>query len=272
MKNTKKHLVIIHAALAFSLCAGLCGCDPRFFYNDGYPDLCTEAANSLFDVFMPTAKCYPVEEDSHGRTLFVFTDTSAIVNERMYGGEYIVALLVCQRSIDGIVYYYPDYNFIFKKWTGKYTPIDYGIDTNGLVKDAIDQFSFDEIDGLKTVNDWGTPVDFSSCVSQVIVNRNPYGSGDNMRWEFRRMLYNKLGPSSVQQDVSFFRHFAVDDYGRDIYFCRVADEEGVYTSSYVVLIRPDETYTIMEIRDLMNYQPELKLFKYRNDWNQPLTA
>jgi hypothetical protein len=132
----------------------------------------------------------------------------------------------------------------------------------------------EEIDALKERNDWGMPFNEEKCVSVEIIE-------SFFDWEHRHALvpweYNKKAFAFVagSRDPygSGFECLTSDRYGRTIYFFRVADEDELYTESYVVMFETDYSFDpesgIMKIADVWDYQDELEAFKSQNGWDAP---
>lgn len=257
----------VKVMLAFTLCLGLVGCKGK--YHGERADLCTEAANSIFDVSMMQAQCFEIEQDNQGRTLYVFYCVSMMAYERLYEGTSIIALLVCQKTEGGYVYYYPDINFIVGSW-----PVSFyyyvGASREEVMVTAFNTFLEEEIERLKLQNDWNNVFDESKCITQKVVTVRIDYDGNLIPSSLSREIMQQLAPDVRPNPHYFYRYLTSDDYGRHIYFCRAPDENSSYTNSYVVMINPDRSYAISEINSLWQYQEELKVFKEQNDWNRPL--
>ena len=115
-------------------------------YHGEYPELFSVAINSILGTagygsdgeLVFDSAIGLVEEDSYGRILFIYYECNEI-------SQY--SLVICQKSDDNYAYFYPDYNFI------SISIEEYLYDYEVL--EAVDSFPVDEIEELKTKNDWG---------------------------------------------------------------------------------------------------------------------
>jgi hypothetical protein len=235
-------------------------------YNGSYSDLCTEAANSLFDVRMPTSTNIVVDKDDFGRRIYLFYGSSIMARDNIYEGKDIFAFMISQKTDDTYVYYYPDVNFIVQKWPeGIYT----NTDEKQLLKKLTEEISNEAIKELKTKNDWGMPINESKCI-KIKITQYDTDSEKLVSQKLRQKVYNETCEYGRSKSEYALSYLTSDAYNRHIYFFRAVDANNNYTKSYVVMFKPDSSYEIAEILDLWNYQDELKLFKSRNNWNKSL--
>ena len=227
-------------------------------YNGEYPELYTVAIYSLLGStgYIQSERRFPavirtVEEDAYGRKMFIYYEQSHIST---------YSILISQNSDDEYAYFYPDYNFISvekSKW--QYT------NTLGPPED---DFVIEEIEELKRKNDWGKEIELDRCVKVKIVREKESGPVEDKKLE--RVYYETLG-EDVGPHVKYMIHFLItDSYGRSIYLWY-----GNSGSEIVMLFQPDSSYgeeSLMELKELQNYQDELKAFKELNDWNQPFVS
>ena len=223
-------------------------------YNGEYPELFTVAINSLLGVVGYTAghmlqpELELLEEDDYGRQLFSYFEDRRTST---------FSLIIAQKEINGYVYFYPHDNFI-------------AITSQNPWMLTSNDFSEDEINKLKEVNNWNQPMDCSECVRVKVVRQKEDGPiSDRI---LSRAYNHALGEDAQRgfggnmSNIIFFR---TDDYGRSIYL-----GIGRFLSNrfVVMLFQPDGSFDevkgIMELQDTQNYQSQLRDFKELNDWNQ----
>jgi len=130
-------------------------------YSGNYSDLYTVAINSVLWLnghsWGADFECDPqivkIDEDNYGRTLFSYY-------EKHYSGADDIsfsALLVCQTSSKDEVFYYEDVNYVVKK--------------QELYSQKLEEFSAEEIEALKSINDWNKELDYNKCISKKITKK-----------------------------------------------------------------------------------------------------
>ena len=252
-KFAKTVSAIILISLIFSGC--FVSKDPDDYHGE-YPELYSVAIHSLlgttgcdFSERKFDSEIMIVEEDQYGRTMFLYYEGAAISTW---------SFLVSQKSDDNYSYFYPDFNFT------SFTEDDLFLAKFDFME--LYNQSDEEIEALKSKNDWDMKIDLDKCVKVEIVRKKAEGPVQGSAWE----LYNKaLGDDAhVPHSIEFF---TTDDYGRSIYFGYGKPSSERYI---VMLFKPDGTYDeskcVMELTDLYSYQDELKQFKDLNDWNKPI--
>jgi hypothetical protein len=230
-------------------------------YHGEYPELFSVAINSILGTagygsdgeLVFDSAIGLVEEDSYGRILFIYYECNEI-------SQY--SLVICQKSDDNYAYFYPDYNFI------SISIEEYLYDYEVL--EAVDSFPVDEIEELKTKNDWGMEISESKCMKVEIVRKKPVNRSVNN--DTLRELYNlALGKDAYGHVSSYTTFFITDDYNRSIYVGTGKVSSGRYV---VMLFQPDGSYDESKCffvsTDPDNYQDDLKQLKELNDWNKPL--
>ena len=242
-------LLFLCIALSFSIV----GCYNH--YAGDHEDLYTVAINSLLwnlgHSYLTEYACDSeitiIEEDSHGRILFSYT-------EKYFAGDDIAfsSLLICQKIADDCVYYYPDYNFIsVQKDKHSMDPVD---------------FDDDKIENLKEVNDWGQEINLNKCIKKEISNQKKKVPVSEERLEEILSAQYK----GYKNHSTFY--LTEDDCGRFICYSRVStvnDEAEAVKSEYVVILfNSDLTYSFYVPTDYYNYQDEFKEFKEQARWNK----
>ncbi|MBO4479461.1 MAG: hypothetical protein J5774_03735, partial [Clostridia bacterium] len=122
-----------------------CGASERFLYSGNDVNLYTEAIYSILGAegikYGSHRRTDPIvsvlEEDTYGRTLFSYYEGAVM-------GKNHTFLLISQRTEDGFVYYYPDYNFLI-------------VDEQDLIQNKTFEKSWwevDQVEELKVANDW----------------------------------------------------------------------------------------------------------------------
>ena len=239
--------VVISVLLLLSMPFVLPGC---YRYGDDYqgeyPDLYSVAIHSIAGT---TGHCMceisydsiieVIEKDSYGRILFSYWENNTISTYN----------LVISQEVEGnYIYFYPDYNFISSR---------------------LDDFSEKEINELKKRNDWNKEIDKDKCVKVEIVRNKP--KGPIPQKGVAELYYLALG-EDASSPKNFVDFLVSDAYGRALY-----TGTGKVSSNRVIvmLFDPDGSYdentSVMELTNYYDYQDELKAFKERNHWNQPLS-
>ena len=267
MKTLKTFIAVI---TSFSLIM-LPGCDD-FAYKGKDTDLFSVVTNSVFGISSEfPGKTVVLDKDSNGRTLFVYWGNMIIANDRpgVYNKGYVI--LVSQKTENGYVYYYPDYNFLLyhedPSWKGR-TPTN-----DELIQYAKDLDIEDKIEWLKSKNDWEKPLNESKYVKVKVSkkDRERDSGGTLVPFEIQKEAYRKI-LNNHEATIDGLYYLTSDQYDRHLYFFR-SIEGNVYTKSFVIIFNKDGSYDIdkgvMEITDVWNYQDELKVFKERNNWNKP---
>ena len=219
-------------------------CDLLYYYKGNRWDLMTVAYNSMLYVWggMVNINNGPtltvIEEDGKGRTLFYYCEKNTISTH---------SLLICQKSTSEHVYFYSDVNFI---------------------DSPENDFSEQEIQDLKQLNDWGLDFDESKCTKRAISKSKRNASEDDYTTFSTFVKSLELGDEYYCNGVQCCY---LDDYGRKLFFIFVAgNQEFIY---YVVITNPDNSFTKESVKLLTNYynyQEEIRQFKAQNHWNEEL--
>lgn len=242
-------------------------------YEGENKDLYTEAIFSLLGnrgyflegEILDDSEIVVIEEDSYGRTMFSYFERNEISS---------ISYLIAQKSENGYVYFYPDFNFISSEY-------NYSNEYSDVI------FSADEINTLKSLNDWNLPLDESKMVRYEITILKEKPESKVPKETFEALLKSLSRQSNYLGDDSIYRfseYFMTDDYGRTMYYVYGVglDAEGTGVSpdsivqefNAVVIIQSDGTYdlneSILGLSSLQEYQNDLKAFKILNGWNQPV--
>ncbi len=249
MKKTRLLLLSIFMVII------LTGCFYRG-YSGNYSDLYTVAINSVLwnnghsfsaDKFV-NPEIEMIDKDKFGRTMFTYY-------EKYYAGADISfsSLVICQHSNEKEVFYYEDINYIVKEQT--------------LYEQNIIDFEDEEIEQLKTLNDWNQTINLDKCIKKEITKQKPkipheQEVKDNVVEEFQ--LDNKEG-------YALFVNFLTSDSDETnfiIYgFIWKNDVEGIYFIGVV----ENSNESIKKINFLIplnvfDYKTEFIEFKKINNW------
>jgi len=231
----------------------LTSCFQGVRYTGDYPELFSVAIGSVlgargYDDGGPRGRHIEpsvsvLEEDNYGRVLFRYSEggfTRRIDrNPERLVGRSIDVYIIAQRVNSNHVYFYPHYNFIIRGESDARVFESYFED--------IPRVSNEDLDALKEVNSWNEEMSEESAFDRVRIVRR-----------------KEDGPASRDDRMIYLR---TDRYGRSVY---------TISSQYVHIVyffQPDHSLDfqtgITEIRDLFNYQTELRLFMEANGWNTP---
>ena len=268
MKNNKQ-TISIFLSLALLI---LSGCDDQLSYRGAYTDLNCIVTNSILGYYSIDYNTIVVmEEDAYGRKMFINWGQSVAALDKFDADKptYIFCILISQKTEDGFVYYYPDYNFTIYKVEN---PKRFNPSKEELYQYARNIGVEDDVEWLKEQNDWEKPIDESKCVSIKVSRRSrEYTSRTPpATTEAREKAYKQVAAS---QDIFYpglFYYLTSDSFDRHIYFFRLLQNDKTYAKSYVVMFNKDGSYDqtngIMEITDLWRYHDMLRDFKERNGW------
>lgn len=227
-----------------------CGCSYK--YTGDYPDLYSVAINSILwnnghsygaDRAID-AEIDIIEKDDYGRTLYTYY-------EKYYAGAEISfsALLIAQSSADGYIYFYEDYNFIIKK--------------QELYSSNKISFTQEEIDNIKTLNDWNKELNLEKCIKKVIAVTKCEIPYEVQTLEEKIIDNFDLG----DKNYNLFIDYLTDDnngnfiiYGSIIKF----NAEDIYFAAIVNSAENKIAYFVPE--NIYNYREEFITFKTENGW------
>jgi hypothetical protein len=266
MKKIIKAIIAIPLLVAIFF--SLFGCEDFTIYT-GPLDLCNQAGNNIVGIREVVGDpCVIIEEDSYGRTLFLYIGGSIIAAEAEGGSETFIAILVCQKSDDDYVYFYPDINFTLESYESS-TSI-FRLCEEEQVRIALAAVTHKAIDQLKELNDWDKPINDDRCTRVEIQTHNGFPATQLIQRSVLEEAYGTVALRNEYYVSTAFYYLSSDSYGRHIFFFRTDNEDGIYVNSYVVIFNPDRSYVIEEIKDIWNYQYEMMDFKAQNNWDKPL--
>lgn len=189
-----------------------------------------------------------LEEDKYGRKLFLYFENKVVST---------YSLLISQKSDDEYVYFYPDDNFISLSREELHTFDEQAKPENSFSEEAISI--------LKRKNHWDMEMDTEHCMKYKITRKKEEGP---VLKRLQKQLYEKaLGEDAYNYKYSM-DYFISDRYNRSIYLARGKASSKRYL---VMLFQSNDSYDestyLMELKDLQNYQEELRAFKSLNNWN-----
>ncbi len=255
MKNINlKHILKFMIMGFLMLLVMMTGCGYKG-YSKQETDLYTVAVNSVLwnngysfgADFVRDPKIEILEKDEYGRILFTYY-------EKYYSGGDLSfsALIILQQTLNEFVYYYEDYNYIIKK----------------QFKTVSEQpFSQENIEYLKSNNDWGNEIKLNKCIKKEINNKKqkiPFDKkviedkvieefslkGENhtlfLHYLTNDKVNNFIGYGAVRKNTNQFDYFvyfvkSINDNAGEIYF---------FTPT-----------------NLFDYQDEFISFKKSNGWS-----
>ncbi len=268
--RTKRILTLILAVLMLavgSACIFSRLGTPRPYSGDQFA-LYTQAAYSIPDAEQMGTQISVVEQDQEGRTLFEISFGRKAFYYKDYGNKdtRLYAYAVCQQYDDQFVYYYDDVCFAVFQDEADFTP--------------------ENQERLKGINDWNTPLDYSRMIKKEILPEESEG---------RKLPYLSIGYDRAQE-IRDSR--AIEAFKKTI---SVADNEQVYTDvldidsqnqllitvtvlqrksfdkidiesihSYFMIYdtnNASQTAPIIEVENAKSYADQLSAFKSQYGWN-----
>ena len=227
-------------------------------YSGEYTDLYTVAVNSVLWVngyswgadFKRAPQIEKIGEDNYGRAIFFY-------QEKHYKGSEISfsALIVCQASNDSEVFYYENECYIVKEQTNYSSKPD-------------EVFSAEDIDYLKSINDWNKELDYEKCVKKTIIKNKPSMPYEkeiekrvmdefNLNDEKCSVFMDYLTNNSDDSKFLIYGHIRMKIKGADdISFVGLAEKEN---DSIVKL-------NVFVPSDVYDYKAEFMAFKQANNW------
>ena len=220
---------------------------------------------------------YVLEEDSQGRVLYTYFE----------GYAECMNLLIIQKKADGKAYYYPEDCYVsFAVSNEAYVGWCCNVPTEAEMKEIIaTDFTQEEINTFKTLNDWDEPIKEEKCDKTAIVTRKPKSSLKIKSSEFESVMRDyyayvdrELHPKNIS--LVWTKTFIMkDEYGRELYFV-VSDvtdytdkTETMYHYQFAVIFQKDKSYdvsTMVLLEDVKLFQEQIKQMKTANNWNQPI--
>lgn len=193
-----------------------------------------------------------IDEDQYGRILYGF------LGHTYLEGDEILAVGVVQTYNDQEVYYYDGINMISKPFN-RPKEMEYL-----LVSDIQSEYSINDIETLKAVNDWGLPLKPENYFATVIKNRKPSPIKSTVLFR----IYEAVDPALSYNECLFF---SKDSSGLMLYVMRDY-EEGVYGDAFLVMINqnseivPETGIYKLTAEQIDNPWEILYQFKVANGW------
>lgn len=238
-------LTIILAFCAAFILIPFTGCGFKE-YSGEYPDLYTVAINSIlwnigYSQHIEAAeqpKIEILEKDDYGRTLYTYYEIS----------DAGTSLMISQYSEEDYVYYYEDFNFLQKK--------------NGIAYK--EWFSQEEVEYLKSLNDWDKELDLDKCVKKQITRKKQSIPCDKKIIEEK--VAQKFNEKGERYDV-FPEYLTSDSLGNFLVYGFINLLDSRIYFDFVIFIDADcETFNFFVPSETYSYQEELKNFKAENGW------
>ena len=246
----KKTLLIIAIALLIVLAS----CTYNG-YSGNYSDLYSVAINSVLWLnghsWGADYECDPqievIEEDKYGRIMFTYY-------EKYYSGAGISfsALIICQSSNEDKVFYYEDINYIVKEQV--------------LYSQNLENFNEEEIEQLKTVNDWNKEIDYDKCVVKEITKSKPKILHEK---EIEDQIIDEF--NVVNGEYSLFMDFLTNNLDNSKYIIYGNIKKDKAESIYFIgLVENEKDYSIklniIVPLNVYDYKTEFVEFKKLNNW------
>lgn len=260
----RKAIVVSLILVAIITC--LCACQPLepYVYSGNDADLYTEAIYSILgaDGMQRGLHGYlnisleVVDQDEYGRKLFVYSEGYIM-------DSYPRFFLVSQKTENGMIYYYPNCNFIISNEPQS------SQDEEVLSEDVNDKqrswwrsyFSDNQIDELKQVNDWGKEVKIEKCISQIVVQQKV----DPLNKTKKNALYEEFLGEHRDDGYAYVIYSTMDDEGKLLYYMRDRLDS---VHDYRMLIIDGDAHYCQKINNPTAYQEELAEFKREHNWKK----
>lgn len=262
----KKSRLLVIVIIMILLCC-FCGCDHEkpFVYSGDNADLYTEAIHSILGargyIRIPELgykgnrdpHIEVVEKDSFGREMFYYSE-----------GDYDYYLLILQKTEDGVVYYYPDYNFIIGEMDST-LPQDATTEEEGYFYCYPElqfrgKYTEKQIEDFLAVNDWEQELSVEKCVRQTVTRQKD----DPLTNKEKNNLYKEVLEKSYSRSSDYFHFFYLtqDDEGKLLYMVLDVPDD------YRMVIVTGGTQRNKIITDMTDYREELATFKQENGWKK----
>jgi hypothetical protein len=128
----------------------LSACHDTHLYRGEFPDLHIIAVESVIgSINDEMNRVVVIDEDDYGRKLFAFSGYSPMGHND--NSTSVIAILVSQRTDEKYSYYYDSLNFYSKTIDSEFIDLS--------LQEVNDYFSQEDLEKLKTANDWDKPID-----------------------------------------------------------------------------------------------------------------
>lgn len=224
-------------------------------YGGDFSNLYTVAINSVLWLngyswsadFVCDPQIEIIDIDEFGRTIFTY-------HEKHYKGSDLsfTALIVSQGSNEREVFYYEDINFIIKK--------------QPLPAQNVEMFSDEEIECLKSINDWNQQIKHDKCVKKEITKSKSQIPHEQ---EIKKQIEEEF--DFADNKYLLFMDYMINDstdskfiiYG----YVWKSETDGIY---FIGLVET-ENNTFKKLNmlcpiDVYNYNAEFIEFKNANNW------
>ncbi len=241
----------------------LYGCAPKeqFEYSGNDADLYTEAIHSILGTDglikgrngAQDPVLNVIEQDAHGRKMYVYSEKGSMGRVQKY-------ILISQRTSNGFVYYYPDYNFII----GEFLMQDETASEDKINDEQIywkQFFTESQVTKLKLLNDWNQEIKMEKCIKQKVIQKKD----DPLTSSEKNALYNELFNESRNDREVFIDYLTMDDEGKLLYLASNADSS---LMDYRMVIIDGDSHYNQKIDDVMAYQEQLAAFKREHNWKK----
>lgn len=246
----KKRSAIISLMLCLSIALTAC---VYTGYSGERSDLFTIAINSVSWLngystgadFVCDSEIEILDTDRFGRTIFTY-------HEEFYSGESLSfsALIVCQGSNKREVFFYEDVNFLVKEQI--------------MWANELEEFSEEEIEYLKSINDWNQPINYDKCIKKEITTIKPEIPH---KQEIENQLKKEFGLTG-NRNILFVDYMTSDASNTRFMFYGVLKED---TNKFFIGIVETENNMFKQLNlfypsNVYDYRSELIEFKKANNW------
>jgi hypothetical protein len=240
--------------LLFGLLVIASGCRDYRIYRKNNLEMWTIAVNSLLVRGYYDDMVIVVDSDDYGRVMFLYLGNRA--------DDINISLMVSQKTTDTEAYFYDGINYLLEKETRLDNNLEATLELIPYY------FSTEQIDNLKTINDWNKPIDEGKLFKVEITNRKYDKYSDKQLEE----AFNTVSPYFHR---TYAYYFTTDKNGNSVYLMigvrydetlkkRVRDQAYLFMlDKDGKLVGPD---AVEPIDDLWHYQEQLYKFKEKNGW------
>lgn len=189
-----------------------------------------------------------LDEDHYGRILFTYYESYYLGTDFAFS-----ALIICQSSNEQYVLYYEDVNFTIKEQVEGFSSPAY-------------EFTNEEIEQLKLLNDWNTPLNLEKCIKKEITTQKPSIPHET---ELENIITAEF--QLEERDGAVFVDFLTYDSNKNNYivygYVRDYPTPKLYFVG-LVNIEDDQIKDVyfLQVSDFFNYQSEFVEFKKAHSW------
>jgi len=241
---------VVLGAMIFML---FTSCERSIKYHGPDVNLNTVVLNNIIGLYsLEDSGIAPMEQDDYGRKLFVYQGKSVAIPD-----PGLVAICICQKSDSKYAYYYPEDCFLLYQ-----NNVNSNLRDDALVNKALELAPATDLESLKEKNDWGKPLDLTRCDKKPLIRSYKEDPVDK---DSKLAFYSAVGYMNLPgANVWDFLYLTSDSYNRHIYYSQIK------TDGYAVMFYPDGHFDYVKITDPLHYQDDMKAFKARNNWNEPI--